>query len=46
MSYSTGEKCYRAGVYTCPLCRQTINMDVGDTFPPCPKCEKGVDWIG
>lgn len=36
MSYSTGQKCPRSGVYRCTRHpRNTIPLSQGETFPPC-----------
>jgi hypothetical protein len=41
----TADTCTSGGEYVGSCAdRVQISMDNGDTFPPCPSCNKGVDW--
>lgn len=41
----TGQACQVSGVYRAECCHKPErSMPAGHTFPPCPKCSKGVAW--
>ena len=43
---NTGEKCSQKGPYRAQCIHRTEqDYQVGETFQPCPECEKDVEWI-
>jgi hypothetical protein len=40
----TGENAPKKGTYTCASCEKTVDMDQGESLPPCPSERKAVEW--
>ncbi len=40
----TGDTNERKGIYQGACCKQEIELDVGQTFPPCPECGEPTVW--
>jgi hypothetical protein len=40
----TGDTSERAGVYRAPCCDEEVELQRGQRFPVCSRCEKPANW--